>query len=104
MQLSLYTFQHHVMNMYGILEKKVHPLLTSTLDGGEWLVSGPVCFTPRKRAWVPRMGLDTVESVAPVEFINVERWSLLHHVDFIIRSHRQTIFFYLRIVFLWLLS
>ena len=38
MQLSLYTFQHRVMNMYGIMEKQVHAFLTSTQDGGEWLV------------------------------------------------------------------
>jgi len=60
------------MNMYGIMETQVHALLTSTLDGGNWLVSGLVCFTPTERALVHRMGLDTVESVAPVEFINVE--------------------------------
>jgi hypothetical protein len=43
--------------------------LTSALDGGEWSVSCPGRFTPRKRApgihcvggWVgPRSGLDTV--------------------------------------------
>jgi hypothetical protein len=62
--------------MYGIMEKQVHALLTSTPDGGEWLVSGPVCFIPRERAPIPWMGLDTVESVACVEFINVEWWTL----------------------------
>jgi len=74
--------------MYGIMEKQVHAFLTSTQDGGEWLVSGPVCFTPRERASVPWMDLDTVESVAPVEFINVDWWSLLHHVEFSIRNLR----------------
>ena len=77
MQLSLYKILKRVMYMYGIMEKQVHTLLTSTPDGGEWLVSGPVCFTPREKAPVPRMDLDTVESVAPIEFINVEWWSLL---------------------------
>jgi hypothetical protein len=60
------------MNMYGIMETQVHALLTSTLDGGDWLVSGPECFTPTERAQVCRMGLDSVESFASVEFINVE--------------------------------
>jgi hypothetical protein len=46
------------------------PFLTSALDGGEWLTSGPGHFTPEERdpsthwaeGWVcPRAGLDAVE-------------------------------------------
>jgi len=49
-------------------------VLTSTLDGGEWSVSHPCCFTPRERApgapwiggWVgPRAILDTGEEKIP---------------------------------------
>lgn len=65
-QLSLYIIWHHAMNRYGIMEIQVHVLLTSTLDGGNWLVSEPACFTPRERSSLTRMGLHTVESVAPV--------------------------------------
>jgi hypothetical protein len=45
-------------------------LLTSALDGGDWLLSRPGNFTPRERAigthriggWVgPRVGLDAAE-------------------------------------------
>jgi len=47
----LYIIRYHVINMYGIMEVQVHALLSLTLDAGDWLVSGPVCFTPRYPGW-----------------------------------------------------
>jgi hypothetical protein len=73
------------MNMYRVMKVQLHALLTSTLDRGDWLVSCPICFTRRERAPVPTLGLDTVESVALAEFINVAWWSL-YDFDFIIRT------------------
>jgi hypothetical protein len=40
------------------------PLLTSELDGGEWLASAPIALPLRKQigGWVgPRTGLDAVQ-------------------------------------------
>jgi hypothetical protein len=57
------------MKMYGS-EGIAPPFLTSALDGGEWSISSPGCFTPRERApvvhWVggwmgPRAGRDAVD-------------------------------------------
>jgi hypothetical protein len=51
------------------MEVKLHAILTSALDGGEWSASRPGHFTPGERAqgthwtggWVdPRAGLDAV--------------------------------------------
>jgi len=46
------------------MEVELHAFLTSELDGGEWSVLHPGCFTPGthwRRGWVgPRAGLDTV--------------------------------------------
>jgi hypothetical protein len=59
------------MDMYGVLEVLLYALFTSTLVGGDWLVSCPVCFTPTEGVFVPIMGLDTVEYVTFDEVISV---------------------------------
>jgi len=38
------------MKTYRGVEVQLHAFLTSALDGGEWSVSRPGRFTPRKRA------------------------------------------------------
>jgi hypothetical protein len=65
-KLSLCLTKHHTMKTW--MYRSTHSL-TLALDGGEWSVSCPGCFTPRERApgmhwigcWVGlRAGLDTV--------------------------------------------
>jgi hypothetical protein len=67
--LSLCLIEHHAMKAYWGSEGKLHALLTSALDGGEWSASRTGRFTPRERApgthWIggrvgPRAVLDAV--------------------------------------------
>jgi len=39
------------MKIYGGVELQLHALLTSTVDGGEWLASRLGCFTPIPLGW-----------------------------------------------------
>jgi hypothetical protein len=41
------------MQTYGGVEVKFHVLLSSALDGGEWLALRPGHFTPEERTPVP---------------------------------------------------
>jgi hypothetical protein len=38
------------MKVYGGMKVQIHSFLSMALDGGEWVVSGPGCFTPGKGA------------------------------------------------------
>jgi len=40
------------MKEYEGVEVQLHSLLTSALDGGEWLLLRLVCFAPGKRTWL----------------------------------------------------
>jgi hypothetical protein len=42
----------YAMRTYSGVEVELHTFLTSALDGSEWSVSCPSCFTPRIRALV----------------------------------------------------
>jgi hypothetical protein len=67
---------HHTTKMYTWVKVSLHPFLTSTQDGGEFMASCPGYFTPRERApathWKgglvgPRTGLDMmVKSKIPI--------------------------------------
>jgi hypothetical protein len=49
-KLSLCLTKHHAMKEYWEWRYSSTHSLTSALDGGEWSVSRPCCFTPRERA------------------------------------------------------
>jgi hypothetical protein len=66
---SLWLTKHHAMHIYWGSGGIAPRILTSALDGGEWLASRPGRFTPTEKAsgahwiggWVgPRALLDTV--------------------------------------------
>jgi hypothetical protein len=52
-KLSLCLTKYHTVKTDGGMEVYLHVLLTSELDGGEWLASGPGRFNPGRKHPVP---------------------------------------------------
>jgi hypothetical protein len=68
--------KYHTAMMYGLMEVKLHSLLTLIVDWGEWLASHPGRFTPREKPgthWIgdgviPRTCVDVVAKRIPLPF------------------------------------